>query len=185
MNNDPASDEELALQMKSGSRDALALLAGRYHGPLLGFLFRMTGGDRPLAEDLVQETFLRVLRAIAGYRHPHPFKPWLYAIAVNLVRDHFKQAEMRRVRAWPEDFEATSLESTEDPLLATEDARRVAAAVRSLPLRQRETLILRYYQGLSLAEIAGALRIPEGTVKSRLSLGLQRLKDCLKEMDGS
>ncbi len=88
------SDEQVMAAVMAGDQAALAALVTRHHSPLLGYLSRLTGGDRPLAEDLVQETFLRVLRQ--GICQPdRPFKPWLYAIATNLARDHFKSAAMR------------------------------------------------------------------------------------------
>jgi RNA polymerase sigma-70 factor (ECF subfamily) len=82
------SDEQLMAAVLAGDQVALAKLVTRHHAPLLGYLYRLAGGDRPLAEDLVQETFLRILRQRT---HPSlcPFKPWLYKIATNLARDHF------------------------------------------------------------------------------------------------
>ncbi len=183
MKKGPTSDEELALQIQRGNREALTLLLEHYHGPILGFLYRMTDGDRMLAEDLVQETFLRALKSIRQYLYPRPFKPWLYAIALNLVRDHYKQAEIRHVEAMRDVFEPISDDPPSDRLQATEEAKRVAAAVSELPIRQREAVILRYYQCLPLGEIAQVLHVPLGTVKSRISLGLKRLKVCLKELD--
>lgn len=146
----------------------------------------MTGGDRALAEDLVQETLLRVLHAIGQYRYPRPFKPWLYAIATNLARDHYKRAEMRYSDSASDD--PMQWESANDPtdgieerLLSASEAQRVATAVSTLADHQRETIVLRYYQDLSLAEIADALGIPVGTVKSRLNLGLKRLRVSLRD----
>jgi len=121
-----------------------------------------------------------VVRAIEQYRYPRPFKPWLYAIAVNVARDHFKRAETRHTDSMPEDFDAPASDSPDDDLLTAEEARQVAALVSALPPPQREALLLRYYQDLSLAEIAEALNAPVGTVKSRLSLGLARLRKLIK-----
>jgi RNA polymerase sigma-70 factor, ECF subfamily len=75
----------------AGDRAALEELVRRHQGPLLGFYYRMLGGDRPLAEDLVQETFLRLLRQ-RTYTPSRAFKPWLYAVATNLARDHRRAA---------------------------------------------------------------------------------------------
>jgi RNA polymerase sigma-70 factor (ECF subfamily) len=171
------TDEELALGVQRGNTEDLAALVERHHSPLLGYLYRMTGGDRPLAEDLVQEAFLRVLRSIGQYRHPRPFKPWLYAIATNLARDHYKRAETRHTVSERGDEVACGQDvRPEERVLAGEEAERVAAAVMALPAGQREAMVLRYYQSLSLSEIAEALGVPLGTVKSRLHLGLRRLR---------
>jgi len=178
------TDESLALGVQQGKRDKLAMLVERHHSPLLGYLYRMTNGNRVLAEDLVQETFLRLLRSIGQYHYPRPFKPWLYAIAGNLARDHYKRADTRRSDLVSDEMlnRIVNHESVVplDGVLADEEAREVAAALATLPDHQRETIILRYYQELSLAEIAETLHIPVGTVKSRLSLGLRRLKTSLE-----
>lgn len=175
------NEEELALNLQRGDLSALAILVEQHHSPLLGFLYRMTGGDRTLAEDLVQESFLRVIRSIAQYQYPRPFKPWLYAIATNIARDHYKRADSRHTIDMPdEQMTPENIELPEDALLSQDEEQRVASAITGLPNHQREVVILRYYQELSLAEIADALNIPVGTVKSRLSLGLQRLKTILE-----
>src|SRR5512147_3215993 len=90
-----ATDEQLARRVQRGHISDLTLLVERHHSPLLGFLYRLTGGDRALAEDLTQESFLRALRSIQQYQPSRRFKPWLYAIAVNVARDHFKRADTR------------------------------------------------------------------------------------------
>jgi RNA polymerase sigma-70 factor (ECF subfamily) len=178
------SDEQLALGIQRGRRDDLALLVQRYHSPLLGYLYRLCGGDRAQAEDLAQESFLRALQAIGQYRHPQPFKPWLYAIATNLARDYYKRAETRYTEAADEEASEVWRSTAPSPAelaLAEDTARQVAMALTALPGQQREAVILRYYQGLSLQEIGGVLQIPVGTVKSRLSIGLKRLKEMLAE----
>ncbi|MCC7358028.1 MAG: sigma-70 family RNA polymerase sigma factor [Anaerolineales bacterium] len=178
------SDERLAQGVQAGSSDDLAVLVTRHHGPLLGFLYRLTGGDRLLAEDLAQEVFLRVLRGIGRYRPERPFKPWLYAVAVNAARDHYKRAETRRTEALPPDFDAPGEPSPLHALTAAETWAQVAAAVQALPAPQREVLLLRYTEDLSLAEIAAVLAIPVGTVKSRLSVALGRLRARLAAEEG-
>lgn len=173
------TDEDLARGVQRGDADDLRWLVERHHALLVGFLYRMTAGDRPLAEDLTQETFLRMLRSIHQYQHPRPFKPWLYAIAVNLVRDYYGQAEMRHTESIPEQILLPQTGSlAPERLLVQEDERvQVQTAVSHLPPLQRAVVLLRYREGLSLADIAAALDIPVGTVKSRLSLALRMLRE--------
>jgi RNA polymerase sigma-70 factor (ECF subfamily) len=173
------SDEQLALGIQHGRADDLTLLVERHHGPLLGFLYRMTGGDRALAEDLIQETFLRLLSKIVSYRYPRPLKPWLYAIAVNIARDHYKQAEFRHTDSMPTQFEISVAGTPETELVTNEETQQVATAMNNLPLLQQEVILLRYFHELSLDEISQILQVPVGTIKSRLSVGLQRLKERL------
>jgi len=172
------TDEELARGIQRGDAEALSTLVERHQHALIGFLFRM-GSDRRLAEDLVQEAFLRVLRSIHAYQYPRPFKPWLYAIASNLARDYFKSADTRYTEVMPEDVEIPYY--PEDAVMEADEVEHVTVALSRLPTHQREAVVLRYYNDLSLNEIAQALQIPVGTVKSRLSLGLNRLKVMLEE----
>lgn len=174
------TDEELALALQRGDRSSLTPLVERYYDPLLGYLYRLMNGDRMLAQDLVQETFLRVLRAIRQYQHPRPFRPWLYAIATHIARSHYQRADTRRTLLLEDDFDPPDDADPPDAgVIARQDAQSVAAAVATLPEDQRETLILFYYQALSYQEIAAALEIPIGTVKSRLSISIRRLREQL------
>ncbi|WP_220208369.1 RNA polymerase sigma factor [Reticulibacter mediterranei] len=177
------SDEELMTAVMTGDQVALASLVTRHHGPLLGYLYRLVGGDRQLSEDLVQETLLHVLRQ-RTYQAARPFKPWLYAIATNLVRDYFKSAAVRQ--CWREgDAEDVLLHlydsepSPEERALAAEQGSEVRAALAQLREDYRIVIVLRFYQGFSLQEIAETLQIPLGTVKSRLSVGVHRLRSML------
>src|SRR5258708_32327927 len=90
------SDEQLMAAVMAGDQVALAALVTRHHAPLLGYLYRLVGGDRQLAEDLVRETLLHVLRQ-RTYQANRPFKPWLYMIDTNLARDYFKSTPVRQV----------------------------------------------------------------------------------------
>jgi RNA polymerase sigma-70 factor (ECF subfamily) len=177
------SDEELGRGVQQGEKGALVCLVDRHYDALIGYLYRLNGGDRMLSEDMVQETFLRVLRGIGGYDYPRPFKPWLYAIATNLARNHYKRADTRyAVTAEDEALEIRDPGAQPEESLALDDETRdLVTALRVLPDHQREVIILRYCQELSLAEIAETLDIPVGTVKSRLSLGLRRLREVMEQ----
>jgi RNA polymerase sigma-70 factor (ECF subfamily) len=172
------TDEQLALGIQNGQADGLATLVERHYDSLMGYLYRLGGGDRLLAEDMTQEVFLRVIRAIRQYQYPRPFKPWLYAIATNLARNHYNRPDTRRTISSDRlsSERPTSDQTAEDALLEHDEVQQVAASLMALPDHQREVVVLRYFQELSLAEIADVLGIPVGTVKSRLSLGLSRLR---------
>jgi RNA polymerase sigma-70 factor, ECF subfamily len=178
-----SSDEQLMAAVTAGDQQALATLVTRHHAPLFGYLYRLAAGDRPLAEDLAQETFLRMMRQRMRPADI-PFKPWLYKIATNLARDHFKSAAVRQ-RGSVGDTEEVLLRmydgdpGPEERALAGEQDSEVRAALAQLSEDFRVVVVLRFYQGFSLQEIAETLQIPLGTVKSRLSVGVHRLRPML------
>src|SRR5215472_4226068 len=177
------SDEQLMIAVMAGDQVALAALVTRHHAPLLSYLYRLVGGDQQLSEDLVQETLLHVLRQ-RTYQAGRPFKPWLYIIATNLVRDHFKSAMVRKSRRSGDEEEALLLLEDREPgpeerALVAEQGSEVRVALTQLGEEYRVVVVLRFYQGFSLQEIAEALHIPLGTVKSRLSVGVHRLRTIL------
>ncbi len=172
-----ATDEKLAQQLQQGDRAALGELVERHYDPLLGYLYRLARGDRALAQDLAQETFLRALRGIDGYQVSRPFKPWLYAIATHLARNHYAAADTRRADNPAEDQEYGADDPPDAALIADAEAQAVIAALDTLPDAQREVIVLSFYQSLSQQAIADVLAIPLGTVKSRLFNGVKRLRE--------
>lgn len=176
------NDEVLVERIRLGDQAALTTLVERHHAPLLGYLFRLTNSHPALAEDLAQETFIRFLQNITGFQSGRPFKPWLYTIATNLARDHFRRLETRQTEAWSDILEEKSSRYEAEPeptFLKQENNERVAAAVQQLNQAQREVLLLRFYNELSLEEIARSLDLPLGTVKSRLFNAIRQLQKTL------
>ena len=182
-----ATDEQIARRLQQGDRAALTELVERHYDLLLGYLYRLARGDRSLAQDLAQETFLRALRGISGYQYPRPFKPWLYAIATNLARNHYTRADTRHTDSVDEDTEYGADDPPDAALLERDqvqaEAQTVIAALDRLPDHQREVIVLYFYQSLPLQAIAETLAIPLGTVKSRLSIGMKRLREQIKALD--
>lgn len=143
-----------------------------------------SGGD---ADDVVQEAFMRAYTRLAQFDEERSFRPWLLAIVANEARNRRRAAGRRaavtlRVVEQPDgrgDDPATDPERAHE---AAELRRRLAAAVASLPDRDREVVALRYFAELSEVESAEALGCPVGTVKSRLSRALVRLREALAEV---
>ena len=180
-----ATDEVLMEQHLEGHRAAFEELVGRYSQELLHFLCRLTG-RRAIAEDVFQETFLQVHLSAQSFDTSRRFKPWLFTIAVNKARDHHRRESRRRAASLsatlgPDDDGATFadlLEATapvpEKPLLDAERSSLVKAIVDEMPWHMREILLLSYFHRLPYAQIAEALSIPLGTVKSRLHAAVTR-----------
>ena len=131
--------------------------------------------DKALAEDAVQETFLKAYRALEGYRGESSEKTWLTRIAVNTCKDMLRTAWFRHVdRRVTPDMLPESRE-TRDPY-----NREIAAAVMNLPAKLREVILLYYYRGLTMAEIAEVLKISQPAVTNWLKRARDRLKAELK-----
>ena len=158
-------EHELIGRLKEGDSDAIGEIVEKYKGPLFAFIMRMIT-DHAAAEDIFQETWLRVIRYVRNFRGDAKFSTWLFQIALNLCRD----AERKKKR-WShvpiEDY-ANSLSSEPDidPIRILK-AQQVQKIVAGLPVKMREVIVLRYYHDLSDQEISGIVGCPVGTVKSR------------------
>ena len=171
------SDEDLMVQVQAGSEQALALLMDRWRAPLYGFLTRRVGDA---SDDVFQESWIRVVRARDRFDPERRFSTWLFQIANNLCRDRWRRlsARGRALEAFSRESLATRVSDSE-PEIHEGDSMR--ARVLALPEKQREVLILRYYQDLSEAEIAEVLAIPKGTVKSRMHTAVKSLRRVMEE----
>jgi RNA polymerase sigma-70 factor, ECF subfamily len=165
------SDRELITAINGGDAAAFEILYFRYRDWVTGLAFRFTG-DSDAALDVLQETFLYVLRKFPGFRLTANFKTFLYPAVRNLSIAARRKAE--RYQASEEALQ--QLENAPAPIssdLASADLGTVLAA---LPEERREVVLLRFVDGLSLNEISEAMAIPLGTVKSRLHNALQALR---------
>jgi RNA polymerase sigma-70 factor (ECF subfamily) len=164
------SDEALIQEFQGGSQPAFEELFARYRGPLYGF-FRRRLSNEPRAEDLMQETFLAVIRGSARYQPRSLVRTYLYGIAMNLLA-----AERRRqFRDSPSGQNAPEPETHDD----SDAVISVRQALRKLDEPEREILMLREYEQLSYAEIAELLDLPINTVRSRLFRSRMALKGYL------
>lgn len=165
------SDEELMAAIARGEEQALATLIERHAGGLFGFLVRVSR-NRDDAEDLLQDTWMRVARGAGSFDPKRRVRPWLYGIAANLARDAFRRRAVRVRAARAEHAEEGSTRTPFRPL----DGIDMRDRLLRLPDRLREVLVLRFYQGFDEAEMADALGVPRGTVKSRLHTAIGALR---------
>jgi RNA polymerase sigma-70 factor (ECF subfamily) len=168
------SDAELMALVQAGNRAACARLVDRYKDRVVGYLARLTG-SQARAEDLAQETFLRMYLHARRYREQGSFAAWLYRTATNLVRSEERRAlRLRAILGWFRRDEAVP--SHEPALLADEARRTLQAALVRVPLRFRAPLVMHAIEERSFDEIARLLGLPEGTVKSRISRARAQLR---------
>ncbi len=179
-------ETELA-QLRRGDPDALTALLERYQNRLYRYLLRFVR-DPATAEDLFQQTWLRVVQNIRRYDPRRSFETWLFSVARNLAIDH-----LRRYRPESLDDSAAGVPVGEqlsvggpgpadggagalDRVLARERAEMLAEAVGKLPAIYREVLTLRFEEEMTLEEIAAVLGAPLSTAKTRLRRALERLR---------
>ncbi len=190
MNSMEQETRELARGLRRRDPDLLDELIARYHYRLFRYLWALTG-SREAAEDLFQETWMRVLERGHQYSPRWRFETWLFAIARNLAIDASRRRQPESLDALlcPEDMRAPHELRDPDSLTpfesaaAGEQAGRMGALLRQLPPDNREVLVLRFQEDLNLDEIAAVTGAPLSTVKSRLYRGLEALRNLLTEKE--
>jgi RNA polymerase sigma-70 factor (ECF subfamily) len=179
------SFESELTRLRGGDIDALAALMERYQHRLYRYLLRIV--RRPdTAEDLFQQTWLRVTERIRSYDPQRPFEGWLFALARNLAIDHLRRYQPESLDE-PLPSGDSRLELLEgsgpdvlDHLLGQERMGRLTACMTGLPLAFREVLALRFEEEMKLEEMAAVLALPLGTVKTRLHRALKHLRLALE-----
>jgi RNA polymerase sigma-70 factor (ECF subfamily) len=173
-------DRELMARAANGSAEAFAELVRRHQHGLANFFRRL--GVYTDAEDLVQETFVRIFKYRRRYRPASRFTTFLYFVARNAWRDHVRRMTRRDRLAQGLTREAeVAAQSSPQPDAAGRGRLDLETALLGLSPKLREVVVLNGIQGLSYQEVAEVLRIPLGTVKSRINLALHRLQEALDE----
>jgi len=192
----PSAEEQFLERLRAGDALAFNRLVEERHGDIYALLFRLTE-DPEEARDLTQETFLQAFRHLASFRGDADLRTWLYRIAVNQARNRWRWWKRRR-RDRTVSLDAPVSEEIDSPLsaglagdealdperqaLAREREKALHAALRTLSRPYREVIVLRDIEGLSYEEVAAALDLNVGTVKSRLNRGRTELR---RRLEGS
>lgn len=177
---------KIARGLREKDMELLADLVERCQHRLVRYLLYLTG-RREYAEDLAQETWIRVLQRGSQYNGQQRFDPWLFAIARNLAIDYLRKKQKTvETASLPNDDDAMLLVPSSGPspfeaAARSEDAMRLAGQLQILSPLYREALLLRFQEGLSLPEIAQVLGAPVTTVTSRIYRGLAALRSAFEE----
>jgi RNA polymerase sigma-70 factor (ECF subfamily) len=163
-------DDALLRSFLAGDRAALEELARRYEGPLVGLAAGLLDGNRDMASDAIQETWLRVIRFGKSFRAGSSFKTWLYRIAINQCRDAKRGATVRGAA------ENRGAEDVPSPSESADDTFTLRAHLRHIHPDRRLILLLCYHQGMTHAQAADILGLPLGTLKTRLHAALTELR---------
>src|SRR5437867_4411233 len=183
------TDEDVMERCALGSETAFRALVQRYRVRIMNLVCRFIN-DRDRAEEISQEVFLRVYRNRERYRKSGKFSTWIFTIAVNLTKNEIRSRVRHKgtfsLDAMEEDSGGQGLAFPDlkplpdEDLNASEIRRRVAEALEKIPARYREAVVLRDIEGLSYEEVGEILRIPGGTVRSRINRARLMLKERLK-----
>lgn len=168
--------QSIAQALRQKDADFISQLVSKYHYRLLRYLIYLTS-RREQAEDLIQETWLRVLDRADQYNAGRRFQPWLFSIARNLAIDDLRKRE--RDITLEDDAPASETDSPFLKAAKSEEAAQIAGALTELAPVYREALLLRFQEGLSLEEIASIAGAPVSTISSRLQRGLTALRSQL------
>ena len=178
--------QHIALGLRQRNVAFLQELVGRYQYRLVRYLIYLLG-RRDEVDDLVQETWLRVLERGSSYDGRSRFEPWLFTIARNLAIDHMRKGRIFSLDSNDDGEQDTALQTPASnapspfTLAArTEDAERLAGSLEKLQPIYREALVLRFQEELSLQEISGVVGAPVATVASRIYRGLRTLRSQLE-----
>lgn len=181
------ADEDLMVMYQSGEVRAFELLLGRHRKSVYNFILRFVG-DKETAEDLLQETFMRVIKGADAYKRQAKFTTWLYTIARNLCVDQTRRRKHRRHASLDAPMDtseesgslmdviasnemASDRKSVNKELFAT-----MQRAIAGLSEEQREVFLMREFLDLPFKQIAEVVGVPENTVKSRMRYALEKLR---------
>jgi RNA polymerase sigma-70 factor (ECF subfamily) len=181
------TDAELVSRVAFGTAEALEVLYERYSRVVLSFAFRILG-DRAGAEELLQEVFLRTWRQAANFSQSKgSFVTWLLSITHNMAIDEIRKRNRRPIRANTDDpmLMLANMRDTDTPVyeraVLNSVREEIGTALGQLPVAQRTAIEMAYFQGLTQREIAEQVGEPLGTIKTRMRLGMRKLRDLLPE----
>lgn len=166
------------LAYQRGEREAFEELYGRYAKPIFNFL-RRTASDTGAADDLLQKTFLKLHVARGSYQPVGSFRGWIFTVARNVLRDHARQRRRGRVAETDEFDEELPAESVSRVRPSAEIGLIVTEALATLPLTQREVIVLNRYHGMNYAEIGELLGVSENAVKQPAFQAMRNLRQRL------
>lgn len=161
----------------NGNENAVEELVMKYQRQIYAFIYRMID-DLEGAKDLTQETFIRAVKGLRGFRQHSSFKTWLFQIAKNLSLNYIQQNRHEEVEI--EESLSSNQAGALSEIIEKEIKKHVRTGLRDLPKRQRLAVILRVYEGMSFAETASIMGCSEGAAKAHYHNGVNRLKEILK-----
>lgn len=177
-------ESKIIEQIRAGDIDRYADLIDAYKNVVYNLSYRMTGNSSD-AEDLTQQAFLKAFEALGRFDTRCRFFPWLYTIALNLVRTFIKKHHKNARRPLEDLAEPSTGDDPAAMLEKRQQSQIVFEMVRQLPLKLREAVVLRFYQDLTYNQIAGLLQISVSAAKMRVNRGVKALARQWDDNDGT
>lgn len=169
-------ETDLIKSAQDGDENALNNLISSYYQSVFAYFYKNTGRYHQ-SKDLTQEVFIKMVAAISRYKPRAPFKSWLFAIASNHLKNYY-----RAISRSPEHSELLDETAMSDCEVSRADIKSdIETAMGELPAEQKETIILRFYNGFTIKEISGITGVMETTVKARIRYALDKLRGKLEE----
>lgn len=173
---------EIIGRVLGGDREAFAALVDAYRGPIYSLAFRMTGSVQD-ADDLTQESFLRAFQFLWRFRPGEKFFPWLYAVSLNVIRNHLRKTNALSEEAvdgrWPEARDPCG--DPTDAAVGRERSRRLQGYLLRLPVPVREVLVLRFFEEMTFKDIASVTGDSLSGAKMKVYRGLEKIRVMMKE----
>lgn len=169
-------ETDLIRSVQSGNEDAMNRLISNYYQAIFAYFYKNTNQYHQ-SKDLTQEVFIKMISGISRYKPKASFKSWLFTIASNHLKNYYRT--LSRHPEYVGFLDDIAVEKS--AIIEAEMKKDMCIALSHLPLEQRESIILRFYNDFSIKEIAKITRVMETTVKARIRYGLEKLK---KELEG-
>lgn len=169
-------ETDLIRSVQSGNEDAMSNLINSYYQAIFAYFYKNTNQYHQ-SKDLTQEVFIKMISGISRYKPKASFKSWLFTIASNHLKNYYRTLSRHPEYVGLSDDIVTE----ESTIIGAEMKKDINIALSHLPLEQRESIILRFYNDFSIKEIARITGVMETTVKARIRYGLEKLK---KELGG-
>lgn len=175
--------QDLILQAKQGDSEAVAALYELHRLGIYRYLYYRTG-DIQVADDLTSEVFLRMIRALSGYRQQDvAFQAWLYQIAHNLLNDHYRKVRVRNHIELEENLMENPQTDRSRPVERALNSVTLQRALERLSVEQRDVIVMRFISGMPISEVAQTLNKTEDAVKGLQRRALTNLRDVLTEWE--
>jgi RNA polymerase sigma-70 factor (ECF subfamily) len=178
------TDEQLVIAMAGGDKQAFDHLYTRYSNALIAYFMRMMWRDREKAEDFLHDLFTKLIHRPELFDTTRSFKTWVYSVANNMCKNEYKKQEIRKNTSNGLDSSYPVMDPNKNTMNEVHHAHfksRFNEQIMELDIKHREVFEMRHFDGFSMKEIADALEISEGTVKSRLFYATKYLAKGLKE----